>query len=51
MDKKEVRKRVLQNGKPLALGKFTWDEKTGEELGQAWRGGNWLESIQEGTDL
>lgn len=28
MTKKEVQKRVLQNGKPLALRKFTWDEKT-----------------------
>ena len=28
MDKKEVQKRVLQNGKPLALNKFSWDEKT-----------------------
>jgi hypothetical protein len=28
MDKKEVQKRVLQNGKPLALSKFSWDKKT-----------------------
>ena len=28
MNKKEVQKRVLQNGKPLALSKFNWDEKT-----------------------
>ena len=28
MNKKEVQKRVLQNGKPLALSKFSWDEKT-----------------------
>src|SRR5574343_654613 len=28
MNKKEVQKRVLQNGKPLALNKFSWDEKT-----------------------
>ena len=28
MTKKEVQKRVLQNGKPLALSKFTWDEDT-----------------------
>lgn len=28
MTKKEVQKRVLQNGKPLALNKFDWDEKT-----------------------
>ena len=28
MNKKEVQQRVLQNGKPLALNKFTWDEKT-----------------------
>ena len=28
MNKKEVQKRVFQNGKPLALSKFTWREKT-----------------------
>jgi len=28
MNKKEVQKRVLQNGKPLALKKFSWCEKT-----------------------
>jgi hypothetical protein len=28
MNKKEVQKRVLQNGKPLALKKFSWDSKT-----------------------
>jgi len=28
MDKKEVQKRVLQNGQPLDLKKFEWDEKT-----------------------
>lgn len=28
MTKKEIQKRVLQSGKPLALNKFTWDEKT-----------------------
>ena len=28
MDKNEVQKRVLQNGKPLALNKFSWNEKT-----------------------
>jgi len=28
MDKKQVQQRVLQNGKPLALSKFTWDKKT-----------------------
>jgi hypothetical protein len=28
MDKKEVQKRVLQNGKPLALNKFVWNKKT-----------------------
>lgn len=28
MTKKEVQRRVLQSGKPLALSKFTWDEKT-----------------------
>ena len=28
MNKKEVQKRVLQNGKPLDLEKFTWDEET-----------------------
>ncbi len=28
MNKKEVQQRVLQDGKPLALNKFTWDEKT-----------------------
>jgi hypothetical protein len=27
MNKKEVQQRVLQNGKPLALDKFEWDEK------------------------
>ncbi len=27
MNKQEVQKRVLQNGKPLALDKFEWDEK------------------------
>ena len=28
MDKQEVSQRVLQNGKPLPLDKFEWDEKT-----------------------
>ena len=28
MTKKEVQQRVLQNGKPLPLDKFEWDEKT-----------------------
>ena len=28
MTKQEVQKRVLQNGKPLDLDKFEWDEKT-----------------------
>ena len=28
MTKKEVQKRVLQNGKPLDLDEFEWDEKT-----------------------
>ena len=28
MTKKEVQQRVLQNGKPLKLDKFSWDEKT-----------------------
>ena len=28
MNKKEVQQRVLQNGKPLDLNKFEWDEKT-----------------------
>lgn len=28
MNKKQVQKRVLQNGKPLALSKFAWCEKT-----------------------
>ena len=28
MTKKEVQQRVLQNGKPLSLDKFEWDEKT-----------------------
>ena len=28
MNKKEVQQRVLQNGKPLDLDKFEWDEKT-----------------------
>lgn len=28
MNKKQVQKRVLQNGKPLALSKFNWDEDT-----------------------
>ena len=28
MNKKQVQKRVLQGGKPLALSKFTWCEKT-----------------------
>ncbi len=28
MRKKEVQKRVLQNGKPLSLNKFKWDSKT-----------------------
>jgi len=28
MTKKEVQQRVLQNGKPLPLDKFKWDEKT-----------------------
>ena len=28
MTKKEVQKRVLQNGKPLALSKFMWDDGT-----------------------
>ena len=28
MTKKEVQQRVLQNGKPLDLEKFEWDEKT-----------------------
>ena len=28
MNKKEVQKRVSQHGKPLALNKFSWDEKT-----------------------
>lgn len=27
MDKKEIQQRVLQNGKPLSLDKFEWDEK------------------------
>ena len=41
MNKKEVQKRVLQEGKPLALSKFKWDEKTktfssmGREKGMA----------------
>jgi hypothetical protein len=29
MNKKEVQQRVLQNGKPLDLDKFEWDEKAG----------------------
>lgn len=28
MTKKEVQQRVLQNGKPLSLDKFEWDENT-----------------------
>ena len=28
MNKKEIQQRVLQNGKPLDLNKFEWDEKT-----------------------
>ena len=28
MKKKEIQQRVLQNGKPLDLNKFEWDEKT-----------------------
>ena len=28
MDKLEVQQRVLQNGKPLDLDKFSWDENT-----------------------
>ena len=28
MNKKEIQQRVLQNGKPLALNKFTWNEAT-----------------------
>ena len=28
MNKKEVQKRVLQNGEPLALSRFSWDEET-----------------------
>ena len=28
LNKKEIQKRVLQNGKPLSLKKFNWDEKT-----------------------
>jgi hypothetical protein len=28
MNKKQVQQRVSQNGKPLALSKFKWDEKT-----------------------
>ena len=28
MNKKEIQKRVLQNGKPLPLSKFKWDEQT-----------------------
>ena len=28
LNKKEIQKRVLQNGKPLSLKKFSWDEKT-----------------------
>jgi hypothetical protein len=28
MNKKEIQKRVLQNGEPLALNKFSWDKKT-----------------------
>ena len=28
MTKQEVQQRVLQNGKPLSLDKFEWDEKT-----------------------
>lgn len=28
MTKEEVQQRVLQNGKPLSLDKFNWDEKT-----------------------
>ena len=28
MNKQEISKRVLQNGKPLSLDKFTWDNKT-----------------------
>jgi len=28
MDKKEIQKRVLQNGEPLDLDKFTWDKDT-----------------------
>jgi len=28
MKKEEIQQRVLQNGKPLDLNKFEWDEKT-----------------------
>ena len=28
LTKREVQQRVLQNGKPLALSKFSWDAKT-----------------------
>lgn len=28
LTQKEVQQRVLQNGKPLAMTKFSWDEKT-----------------------
>jgi hypothetical protein len=28
MNKKQVQQRVLQDGKPLPLDKFEWDEKT-----------------------
>ena len=28
MTKQEIQQKVLQNGKPLSLNKFTWDEKT-----------------------
>jgi len=28
MNKLEIQQRVLQNGKPLDLDKFEWDEKT-----------------------
>jgi hypothetical protein len=28
MNKKEIQARVLQNGKPLSLDKFEWDEKS-----------------------
>lgn len=28
MEKKEVQRRVLKNGKPLAFNKFSWDKKT-----------------------